>query len=163
FEAATNTRRVASGTADASLGAPARIETKVDWGRYRLEGSTADESGLISSVVFSAGYYAEEAADSPEVLDVALDKLTDTPGEPARLKVSSRVAGRALIAVLSSGLANMQEVDLPAGGGEVPIRVSDDWSPGAYVTVMLYRPMDETSKRMPTRALGLRWLAVDPD
>ncbi len=26
---------------------------------------------------------------------------------------------------------------------------------------MLYRPMDETSKRLPSRALGLRWLAVD--
>jgi hypothetical protein len=42
-----------------------------------------------------------------------------------------------------------QEVDLPAGGGEVPIRVGDDWNPGAYVTVMLYRPMDEKAKRMP--------------
>jgi uncharacterized protein YfaS (alpha-2-macroglobulin family) len=26
---------------------------------------------------------------------------------------------------------------------------------------MLYRPMDEKAKRMPSRALGLRWLAVD--
>ena len=50
---------------------------------------------------------------------------------------------------MSSGLASTQEVDLPAGGGEVPIRVSDDWNPGAYVTVMLYRPMDEKAKRMP--------------
>ena len=43
----------------------------------------------------------------------------------------------------------------------MPIRVSDDWNPGAYVTVMLYRPMDEKAKRMPGRALGLRWLAID--
>jgi alpha-2-macroglobulin len=161
FESVTNTRRIASGTADASAGTPAKIEAKVDWGRYRLEVSTADGSGIISSVVFSAGYYAEETADSPEVLDVALDKLAYKAGETARLKVASRVAGRALIAVMSSGLANTQEVDLPAGGGEVPIRVSDDWSPGAYVAVMLFRPMDEKSKRMPSRALGLRWLAVD--
>jgi len=161
FESVTNTRRVASGTVDASPGTPANIEIKVDWGRYRLEVSTADGSGLMSSVVFSAGYYAEEAADSPEVLDVALDKLAYKAGETARLKITSRMAGRALIAVMSSGLASTQEVDLPAGGGEVPIRVSDDWSPGAYVTVMLYRPMDERAKRMPSRALGLRWLAVD--
>ena len=71
------------------------------------------------------------------------------------------MAGRALVAVMSSGLASTQEVDVPAGGGEVPIRVRDDWSPGAYVSVMLYRPMDEKAKRMPGRALGLRWLAVD--
>src|SRR5262245_55836531 len=161
FEAVTNTRRIAGGTADASAGAPAKIETKVEWGRYRLEVSTADGSGIISSVVFSAGYYAEETADSPEVLDVALDKLAYKPGETARLKIGSRMAGRALIAVLGSGLANAQEVDVPAGGGEIPLRVSDEWSPGAYVAVMLFRPMDETSKRMPSRALGLRWLAVD--
>ena len=112
-------------------------------------------------MVFSAGYYADEAADSPEMLDVALDKPSYQAGETARVKIASRMAGRALIAVMSSGLASTQEVDLPAGGGEVPIRVSDDWNPGAYVTVMLYRPMDEKAKRMPGRALGLRWLAVD--
>jgi len=161
FEAVTSTRRIASGTADASSAAPAKIEAKVDWGRYRLEVSAADGSGLISSVAFSAGYYAEEAADSPEVLDVALDKPAYKAGETARLRISSRMAGRALIAVMSSGLASTQDVDVPAGGGEVPIRVSDDWSPGAYVTVMLYRPMDEKAKRMPSRALGLKWLAVD--
>ncbi|HUC46869.1 MAG TPA: MG2 domain-containing protein, partial [Hyphomicrobiaceae bacterium] len=161
FESVTSTRRIASGTADASAGAPAKIETKVDWGRYRLEVSTADGSGIISSVVFSAGYYAEESADSPEVLDVALDKLAYKPGETARLKIASRVAGRALVAVMGSGLANTQEVDVPAGGSEIPLRVSDEWSPGAYVAVMLFRPMDEKSKRMPSRALGLRWLAID--
>jgi hypothetical protein len=161
YEPVTHTRRMATGTADAAAGAPAKIETKVDWGRYRLEVSTADGSGLISSVVFSAGYYADEAADSPEMLDVALDKPTYRAGETARVKIATRLPGRALIAVMSSGLANTQEVDVPAGGAEVPIRVRDDWSPGAYVSVMLYRPMDEKAKRMPGRALGLRWLAVD--
>ena len=87
--------------------------------------------------------------------------VTEGAGETARIKIATRMAGRALIGVLGSGLASMQEVDLPAGGREVPFRVSDDWSPGAYVTVMLYRPMDERAKRMPSRALGLRWLAVD--
>ena len=161
YEAVTHSRRMATGTADAAASAPAKIEAKVDWGRYRLEVSTADGSGLISSVVFSAGYYAEEAADSPEMLDVALDKLAYRAGETARVKIATRLPGRALVAVMGSGLASTQEVDVPAGGAEVAIRVRDDWSPGAYVSVMLYRPMDEKAKRMPGRALGLRWLAVD--
>ena len=118
YEPVVHTRRVATGTADARAGAPAKIEAKVDWGRYRLEVSSAD--GLISSMVFSAGYYADEAADSPEVLDVALDKPAYRAGETARVKVATRLPGRALIAVMGSGLASMQEVDLPAGGGEVP-------------------------------------------
>jgi len=162
FEPVVHTRRVAAGTADAAPGAPARIEAKVDWGRYRLEVSAADPTGLVmSSVVFNAGWYADEAADSPEILDVALDKPAYRPGETARIKIATRTGGRALLAVLGSGLASTQEMDLPAGGGEVALRVSDAWSPGAYVTVMLYRPMDEQARRMPSRALGLRWLAVD--
>ena len=59
FESQTSTRRVAAGTADAAPGTPAKIEAKVDWGRYRLEVSTADGSGLIiSSLVFSAALYS---------------------------------------------------------------------------------------------------------
>jgi uncharacterized protein YfaS (alpha-2-macroglobulin family) len=161
FEPATHTRRVAAGTADAGPDAPAKIEAKVDWGRYRLEVSASDGSGLISSIVFSGGYWAEEGADSPEALDVALDKPSYRAGDTARVRITSRTGGRALVAVLDGRLAAMQEVELPAGGREVPLRVSESWSPGAYVTVMLYRPLDEKARRMPSRALGLRWLAVD--
>lgn len=159
YEPVTSTRRAASGTADAAPGAPARIEARLDWGRYRLE--VSDATGLISSTVFNAGYWADEGADSPEVLDVALDKPSYRIGDTARIKITTRMAGRALVAVLNSGLVTTQEVDVPAGGGEVPIRVGDALNPGAYVTVMLYRPMDEKAKRMPSRALGLRWLAID--
>src|SRR5262245_53482100 len=158
YEPVVNARRVAAGTAEAS-GTTAKIEARVDWGRYPLEVSSAD--GTSSSLIFNGGYWADEAADSPEILDVALDKPAYRAGETARLKIQSRLAGRAMIVVLTSGLASQQEVDLPAGGGEVALRVSEAWGPGAYVTVMLYRPMDEKSKRMPSRALGLRWLAVD--
>jgi alpha-2-macroglobulin len=161
YESATQTRRVGAGTVDALAGTPALIETNLDWGRYRLEVSDSDGTGLISSTVFSVGFFAEEGADSPETLDVALDKPSYLAGDTARVKVTSRSGGHALVAVLNSGLAASQEVDLPAGGGEIPIRVASDWGPGAYVTVLLYRPMDEKAKRMPSRALGLRWLTID--
>ena len=35
------------------------------------------------------------------------------------------------------------------------------WGPGAYVTALLYRPLDEVQKRMPSRAIGIRWLPID--
>ncbi len=159
YEATTSTRRVAAGMVDAAPGSPAKIEARPDWGRYRLE--VSDGAGLISSVVFNAGYWADESADTPEALDVALDKPAYSPGATARVKIASRMAGRALVTVIGSGLLATQEVDLPAGGGEVPVKVGDSWGPGAYVAVMLYRPLDEKAKRMPGRAVGLRWLAID--
>ena len=159
FEPVTTTRRVAAATVDAAPGAPAKIEARLDWGRYRLEVSAG--SGLVASMVFNAGFWSDDSADTPEALDVALDKRAYRAGDTARVRITSRMAGRALVAVMSSGLLDTQEVDLPAGGGEVPIRVGE-WNPGAYVAVMLYRPLDEKARRMPGRAVGLRWLAIDP-
>ena len=40
-------------------------------------------------------------------------------------------------------------------------RAATTGAPAPTSRVMLYRPMDEKAKRMPCRALGLRWLAVD--
>jgi uncharacterized protein YfaS (alpha-2-macroglobulin family) len=159
FEPVVRSRRVAAGTVDAAPGAPARIEARLDWGRYRLE--VSDGRGLVSSTVFETGYWADEGTDSPEMLEVALDRESYRIGDTARIKISSRMAGRALVAVLSNGLLATQEVSLPAGGGEVAIKVGEGWSPGAYVAVTLYRPLDEGAKRMPGRALGLRWLSID--
>jgi uncharacterized protein YfaS (alpha-2-macroglobulin family) len=160
FEAVTQSRRQASGAADVKSDAPAKIATHVEWGRYRLQVSGADGM-TISSVDFNAGYWADEAADSPEILDLALDKSSYRAGEIARLHVTSRMGGKALVAVLNSGLAETKEADLPPGGGEIQLQVMAEWNPGAYVAVMLYRPMDSKAKRMPGRAIGLKWLGLD--
>lgn len=161
YEPFTLTRKVASGTVDIGADAPARVAVNVEWGRYRLEVTSPEQGGPVSSVVFSAGWYADRDADSPEMLEVALDKPTYNAGEVAKLKIVDRLGGRALVAVLREGLLTSQEVELPAGGGEVAIPVKETWGPGAYVAAMLYRPMDERAKRMPSRAIGLKWLPID--
>ena len=64
--------------------------------------------------------------------------------------------------VLDDRLIAMTQVEVPAEGATVDLPVTADWGPGAYVTAVLYRPMDLAAKRMPARALGLTWAAVDP-
>ncbi len=160
-EAVTTTRRVANGTAGASVEAPARIAFKPEWGRYRLDVTGTNGDIARTSVYFTSGWQSADNADSPEVLDVALDKKSYAAGETARLKINSREAGRALVAVLSNGLLTTREVDVPKGGVEVPLTVDGKWLPGAYVSVTLYRTLDERQKRMPGRALGIAWLGLD--
>ena len=160
YEAVTLTRKVASGVASTSVDLSGAIEAKADWGRYRLEVSNGDGS-VSTSVNFRAGWYGEEGVDSPEFLEVGLDKPSYKAGEIAKLKVVSKTGGRALVTVLSSGLVSHKQVDVPKGGGEIPVEVGSDWGAGAYVTAVLYRPMDIQAKRMPGRALGIRWLALD--
>ena len=95
------------------------------------------------------------------MLDVALDKPSYKAGETARLRIASRQGGRALVAVLGGGLLAAHEVEIPKGGGDVPITVGSDWGPGAYATALLYRPLDEAARRMPGRAIGVARLALD--
>lgn len=162
YESQTITRKVANGTVDAAADAPAAISADVDYGRYRLEVSSAGAGGTLTSVVFNAGWYTGgETAESPEMLDVALDKATYQPGETAKLRIASKHGGKALVAVLGRGLISAEEIEFPKGGGDVEIKVGDDWGPGAYATALVYRPMDEAAKRMPSRAIGVRWIGVD--
>ena len=108
-----------------------KISQSIGWGRYRLDVASNDASGPASSVIFSAGWYTTgENVDSPEQLDVALDKESYKSGETAKLRIASKLGGKALITVLGTGLDLMKEVEIAKGGGEVDIPVSDDLGPG---------------------------------
>lgn len=162
YEPVTVSRQIATGEFAANTRAPEKLETPVDFGRYVLEVQAADDSGTASSFAFNAGWFASaDKPDSPEVLDIALDKESYASGDTAKLRIATRVGGRALIAVMGSRLHAVQEVEIPSGGGSVDIPVGSDWGAGAYATALLYRPMDEAQKRMPQRALGLTWLGLD--
>ncbi len=161
YDAVTLTRKVATGQVDSQTDTPARIAARTGWGQYRLEVATTEAGGPAASYVFDAGWYGGENADSPEFLEVGLDKPGYKPGETAKLKVATRDKGKLLVTVLGNGLLLHRAVDLPKGGGEVPIPVGKDWGPGAYVTATFYRALDEKARRMPSRAIGLKWLSID--
>ena len=162
YEAVTLKRKIGGEALAVMAEAPAKITQALGWGRYRLDVVSNEPNGPASSVVFNSGWYATgEAVDSPEQLDVALDKPAYKAGETAKLRIASKLGGKALISVLGTGLHLTKEVEIAKGGGEVDLAVADTWGPGAYVTAMLYRPMDEGAKRMPGRAIGITWLSLD--
>ncbi len=162
YETQTIRRKIASGTVDTLADRPAKVVADVDYGRFELEVRSVDAGGPQTKLTFNSGWYAAAgAAESPEMLDVALDKETYQPGETAKLRIASKQGGKALVAVLGNGLIVSKEVDVPKGGGEVELEVGSNWGPGAYATALLYRPMDEQAKRMPSRAIGIRWIGVD--
>jgi len=162
YETQTIRRKVASGTLDTIADVPAKVVADVDYGRFELEVRSVDAGGPATSLTFNAGWYAAAGpAESPEMLDVALDKQSYQAGETAKLRIASKQGGKALVAVLGNGLVTSKEVDIAKGGGEVELTVGEDWGPGAYATALLYRPMDEQAKRMPGRAIGIKWIGVD--
>ena len=137
------------------------IAAAVDWGQYELVVSATN--GPSSSTRFYAGWYAPaDTSDSPDVLEMSLDKPAYASGETAMLRLVPKAEGTALITVLSNRLVAMQTVAVAAGENLIPLPVSADWGAGAYVTVQALRPMDVAAGRNPARALGLTYASIDP-
>src|SRR5499433_2528755 len=161
FEPVKTTKRVADGRIDVAADKPARISVPVQWGRYRLEVSTGDRSGPLTSVGFDAGWYAEASADTPDLLEIALDKPEYAPGENMTVAVTARTAGKVTLNVIGERLVSTVTQDVAAGTARLRVPVGNDWGSGAYVVASLRRPLPSGAERMPCRASGLQWLSIN--
>jgi uncharacterized protein YfaS (alpha-2-macroglobulin family) len=163
YDTVTIASRVADGAFNPDADGTAAIAAKVDYGHYRLEVSSSDPSGPATSYDFDAGWYeAAASADTPDLLDVALDRPMVKPGETVQLRIAPRFAGRATVLVVTDKVLESREFEIPAGGASVPLKVSAAWRPGAYVIVFLHRPLDAAASRMPGRAIGVVYAKIDP-
>ena len=162
YEPVLSTKQIANGTVDvASDGG--RISVPVAWGRYRLEVESPEPDGPATSIEFDAGWYvAATSTETPDALEISLDKENYAVGDTAKLKVSPRHAGQLLITVGAESLIATQTAAIGAEGGEVEIPITKEWGPGSYVTATLFRPGTDQQSRMPMRAIGITWLKVDP-
>ncbi len=164
YEAVSYSTRVADGRVDIEPDAPVRIAAPVEWGRYRLEVTSADQGGPVSSFEFSAGWYVDvSSADTPDVLELTLDKSSYLPGDTARITISPRFSGSAVVMVMNERLIETVDVDVDFSGTTVELPVGEDWGAGAYVAAIAFRPTGTAASRMPGRAIGLAWLGVDVD
>jgi len=164
YEPITTAARVANGTVDIAADAPTAVQAKVDWGQYRLTVTLEGDETTSSSFGFDAGWYVDASAKSetPDRLTVSLDKADYKVDDTAKLRLDPRFAGIAQIMVIDDRVIDMMTVSVPEDGVVVDLPVTASWGPGAYVTATLFRPMDIAAKRMPSRALGLAWVPVDP-
>ncbi|MGH6994084.1 MAG: alpha-2-macroglobulin family protein [Stellaceae bacterium] len=161
FEPIKRTERVADGIIDAAADKPARLSLPVKWGRYRLEVSTAEPNGAVTSLSFDAGFYAEASADTPDLLDLALDKKDYKPGDTMYVAVTARSAGRLTLNVFTDRLVASKTYDVKAGLAHALLTVGRDWGTGAYIVATLRRPLDAPAQRMPGRAIGVKWFSID--
>ncbi len=163
YEPVEFTKSIADGTIDIDENGEAKLSLPVDWGRYRLQVETTDPEGPATSYEFYGGWYVEASTtETPDALEIGLDKATYQPGEVAKLKISPHYAGQLLVTVGADRLLKTITADIPASGGTVDVPVGEDWGAGGYVTATLFRPGDVQETRMPARAIGVKWLKVDP-
>ncbi len=162
YEPIYTAEQVANGNVDASVDG-GKISSPVAWGRYRLEVESTETNGPASSVEFDAGWFVQATStETPDGLEIALDKESYQVGETAKLKISSRYAGELMIVAGTENLVAIKNASIGETGGEIDIPVTPDWGAGAYVTATLFRPGDAQDSHMPMRAIGVKWLKVDP-
>ncbi|HKM88741.1 MAG TPA: alpha-2-macroglobulin, partial [Xanthobacteraceae bacterium] len=161
YEPVKTTKRVADGTIDTTIDRAGRIALPVTFGRYRIEVSTGDPNGPVTSVAFDAGFYVESNADTPDMLEVALDKGEYGPGDAMTVAVTARSAGRLTLNVIGDRLLASQTTDVKPGVAQVQLPVGRDWGTGAYLVATLRRPLDAPAQRIPGRAIGVQWFSID--
>jgi len=159
YEPIKSTQRVADGALDLTADGPARLSLPVRWGRYRLE--VSQPNGPLTTLTFDAGFYAEANGDTPDLLEIALDKKDYRPGETMTLAATARSAGTLTVNVVTDRLVATVTKDVAAGAASVTLPVGADWGTGAYVVATLRRPLDAQAQRMPGRAIGVQWFSID--
>ena len=163
YEPIVRRERVANGTLQLSADGVEVIEAPVEWGGYELTLSSTDGGYTLSSQMFYAGWYsASGGADTPDQLQVSLDKETYAVGDTARVLIEARDPGQVIVNVLSDGLITTRSQAIEAGATEIELPVTEDWRPGVYVMATHIQPLDTRAGRNPSRAIGLGWVAVDP-
>lgn len=160
YEGVKSTRRVSDGEIAVAENAPARIAAPVEWGNYRLDVSADGADATETSVSFSVGYETDKTADTPDVLDVALDKAAYADGETMQVRLTARFTGKATLAVLGDGINEIRTVDVSPSGTTINLPAKAGWGASAYLVALAHRPMDAAAQRMPGRAIGLAWFSV---
>ena len=159
YEPVKSSKRIGSGTIDIGAGAPAKFTGRVGWGAHRLDIKTLD--GEETSVAFDVGWSGTAGADTPDNVVVTLDKTNYAQGEQAKLRIASAFAGKATIALIGDTIERFIDIDLVAGDNVIPFAIGSGWGPGAYAVALTHRPLDVEARRMPGRAIGVAWFAID--
>lgn len=161
FEPIKTTKKIGAGALDIPADAPARVAAQVGWGGYRLDVKSAE--GATTSVAFDVGWSGDATAETPDLLPVTLDKKAYRGGDVARLTIEARAAGQGFLAIVSDSVKSLTPVTLSQGATTIDVPVKSEWGAGAYMLVSAHRPLDAAAKRMPGRAVGLAWFAIDAD
>ena len=152
---------VDSGDMSVAAGAPAKLKFQKDWGRYRIEISDP-RTGVATSVRFRVGWFSSVAsADSPDKLEVTLDRETYRVGDTARVFIKPPFAGQVMMTVAGSRVYETRNLEVPREGLVVELPVNEEWDAGAYVTATLFRTAEGDAPHRPSRAIGLAWLGRD--
>jgi len=163
YEPVVHRELISNGVIDTTEKSAGNMQTQTDWGQYELRVESSSNPQIVTTYKFYAGWYVPTIdSDTPDTLQLGLDKSSYKVGEVVQLRIAPRYTGKAQISVLNNRLIETRMIDVVQGENLINIDVSEDWGSGAYITASVIRPMDIAAGHNPARSLGLSWAAVDP-
>lgn len=156
FEEIVTDARVDGGSVALGPDGRAHIAARVASGRYRVEVYSPDGKAA-SSLRFGADWWGGASAEhKPDVLKVTVDAAS--PAGTVQARIEPTFAGRVLAMLDGDGLHQVQELELPKGGGTVTFDAADVPAAGAYVLAVAVSPTGAVLPRLPVRAVGAAWV-----
>ena len=130
------------------------------WGYYRVE-VRGVQGAAAADFTYRVGWStATRSPDTPDMLELSLNKKDTKNGDTVEGIVKGPFAGRATVVAANKSILWRKDIELKREGSKLTIPVSKKWGVGAYVMVTAYRPGDGADVRGPSRAMGLKWLSV---
>ncbi|HKL01397.1 MAG TPA: MG2 domain-containing protein, partial [Desulfotignum sp.] len=141
------------------------VEVPVKWGGYRLEIFDPD-TGLTASHDIWAGWQPKgsEARDlnRPDRVDLVLDKKAYAPKDRVQVTVKSPEGGSGYLFVESDTNLLTRPITVAPEGTDIVFDLDPSWQRhDLYVSVVVVRPGESRSNRLPKRAVGLVHLPLD--
>lgn len=149
-----------------AAGGTAKVSFPVEWGPYRVE-LLDNQTGLLSSLRFWAGYRWQDNADGgavrPDQVKLALDKPAYAAGDVARISVTPPAAGSGYLLLESSdGPLWWREISVPAEGKTFELPIDPAWARhDLYLSAQVVRPGERKAQVTPKRAVGLLHLPLE--
>ncbi len=157
-----DSRPLVSQTLTVTADKPAVIKQRgLEWGSYRLE-VTDPKTAVVSSIRFAVGWATAESDESPDQLRITLEKPRYRIGDIAKVHVRAPFAGEALLTIVSDVLYDSRIFSIPEQGTTIDLPIDERWGTGVYLTATAFRPAKNPQQRGPGRAIGVTWLALDP-
>ncbi|MBL0941457.1 MAG: alpha-2-macroglobulin family protein [Alphaproteobacteria bacterium] len=164
FEVVIRDHPVTTGKISTVSQAPAALQETVKFGRYRLE-VIDDKTGVATSLRFSSGWWdAKDSPDRPDMLEVKLDKEHYIVGEKARVFIKPPFEGELIVTALGQrlGIIHTEKISSKGQTLDIPIKGILAENPGAYLIATVIRPADKATSKMPSRAIGVAWIGLEP-
>jgi uncharacterized protein YfaS (alpha-2-macroglobulin family) len=164
FEVVIRDHPLATGKLSTTSQAPTALQETIKFGRYRLE-VIDEKTGIATSLRFSSGWWdAKDSPDRPDMLEVKLDKERYIAGEKARVFIKASFEGELIVTALGQRLEIIHTEKINGKGQtiDIPIKGVLAENPGAYLIATVIRPAAEATSKMPSRAIGVTWIGLEP-